>query len=419
MSRFDAFRKKTDGNVATIFALSLFPIMGITGLGVDYANVRHEIAQYQSALDSTVLMLAHYAPANDAAALAKIGQPYFESLAKQKGLAVSGPISASKTETQVTLNVAGTRETYFGQFFGLDQWTINVRAEASYGTRQIEVAMVLDNTGSMAAYNKIGELKKASHSLVSILQGVAVKPGQVKIAMVPYTTRVNIGTTYRLEPWLTNKPVGTGFLPSENYHVPANKKDWGGCVAERDAPYNTTAQPATTATPGTLYTMVNCEGALAEAMPLTTDFGALHTRIDTMKADGWTNITLGAQFGMEMLSPSAPFTQTGSEKNIDRFMILLTDGMNTKDRWTNVKKGESAGSAAIEARMNKDTQAMCDSIKAQGIRLYTVLVLEGNETVLKNCASSPDMYKKVEQANQLESVFKAIANDIGKISLTM
>jgi hypothetical protein len=89
---------------------------------------------------------------------------------------------------------------------------------------------------------------------------------------------------------------------------------------------------------------------------------------------------------------------------------------------------EAYGAPAAETRMNRDTQAMCDAIverstpeanKTLKIKLYTVLVIDGNEPLLRNCASSPDLYRKVQQANQLEGVFRAIANEIGRVSLTM
>lgn len=426
MSLFDTFRKDENGHVAMILSLALLPMIGICGLAVDYSNVRQVENKFQSALDSTTLMLTRFAPKNDAAALERIATPYFNALAAQANLKVTGGLKATKTEDRVGLSVSGAYSTNFGPLFGVNEWSFTTKSQASFGTRSIEVALVLDNTGSMAAMNKIGELKKASHTLLKILQDAAVKPGQVKVSLVPYTTRVNVGTSYRNDSWLTNHPVGTGFLASENYYRAATRASWGGCIGDRDRPYNRTAQPANTGVGGSLYAMINCEGYLAEAMPLTSDFGALNARIDQMGADGWTNITLGAQMGLEMLTASAPFNQTTSDPNVDRFMILLTDGLNTKDRWAGIS--DWAGTPQIETRMNKDTQGMCDAITERGvaegaktlkIKLYTVLVIEGNDNLLRSCASSPDMFRKVQQANQLESVFKQIANEIGKVSLTM
>jgi hypothetical protein len=131
-----------------------------------------------------------------------------------------------------------------------------------------------------------------------------------------------------------------------------------------------------------------------------------------------TKITLGAQWGFEKLSGAAPFSETSGTTDTERFMILLTDGENTQDRW----------GAWDTNRMDKDTKAMCDHIVERGvtesakihrIRLYTVLVIAGNESLLKSCASSPKDYFKVNVASELETVFRKIADEIGQVRLTM
>ncbi len=89
-----------------------------------------------------------------------------------------------------------------------------MKAASAYGTRKIEVALVLDNTGSMASANKINELKKASKSLISILETASVEAGQIRISIVPYhTTRVKLSTSYRFDNWLTNTPTAASALP--------------------------------------------------------------------------------------------------------------------------------------------------------------------------------------------------------------
>jgi hypothetical protein len=88
-------------------------------------------------------------------------------------------------------------------------------------------------------------------------------------------------------------------------------------------------------------------------------------------------------------------------------MILLTDGDNTENLFT------TTGSQ-IDAR----TKLACTNIKADGISLYTIRVIDGNATLLKNCASAPEMYYDVKNASQLSPVFKAIANEISAVRLT-
>jgi len=409
------FLSNKRGAVSMVFALSLIPILGGVGLAVDYARANQAKAALQAALDSTALAMAKQAPKNSQANLSLMGNYYFAALMLQNNEITYSAIDLVKNPKNVTLRVTGTVKTSFAGMFGWKDFDVALTSASAYGTKKIEVALVLDNTGSMAASNKIGELKKASHALITMLSAASTTPDQVRVAIVPYTTRVNLGAGYRDEPWLTNTPTGT-FMGG--YNRPATRAAWGGCVADRDAPHNAATGAVSISMPKTLYPMVNCTDGVAMAQPLTSNWALLKGRIDAMSANGMTNITLGAQWGFEMLSGAAPFSQTSADPDVERFMILLTDGDNTQDRW----------GAWNQSRMDGDTKAMCDAITERGvpeaaklhrIKLYTVLVIDGNENLLRSCASNPSMFKKVNQASELEAVFRKIADDIGTIRLTM
>ena len=45
------------------------------------------------------------------------------------------------------------------------------------------------------------------------------------------------------------------------------------------------------------------------------------------------------------------------------------------------------------------------NVKAANIKLYTVRVIDGNATLLQDCATKPDMYYDVQNATQLNGVF--------------
>ena len=62
-------------------------------------------------------------------------------------------------------------------------------------------------------------------------------------------------------------------------------------------------------------------------------------------------------------------------------------------------------------------QKACDNVKAANIKLYTVRVIDGNATLLKNCATKPDMYYDVQQAIQLNSVFSSIAQNLANLRI--
>ena len=44
-------------------------------------------------------------------------------------------------------------------------------------------------------------------------------------------------------------------------------------------------------------------------------------------------------------------------------------------------------------------------------------VIDGNATLLKNCATKPDMYYDVQQASQLNSVFASIAQNLANLRI--
>ena len=92
--------------------------------------------------------------------------------------------------------------------------------------------------------------------------------------------------------------------------------------------------------------------------------------------------------------------------DLDKVIILLTDGENTQNRWTNSQ-------SSIDAR----TQKACDNAKAANIKLYTVRVIDGNATLLQACATKPDMYFNVQQASQLNSVFGSIAQNLANLRI--
>lgn len=90
-------------------------------------------------------------------------------------------------------------------------------------------------------------------------------------------------------------------------------------------------------------------------------------------------------------------------------IVLLTDGLNTQDRWYSTQ-------AQIDARQ----QILCDNIKAAGITLWTIQVNTGGDptsTLLQNCASAPDKFYLLTSAQQIISTFDNISFKITQLHL--
>jgi hypothetical protein len=91
--------------------------------------------------------------------------------------------------------------------------------------------------------------------------------------------------------------------------------------------------------------------------------------------------------------------------------VLMTDGDNTRSRYYSCS---GSGGCAIDNR----TEAVCTNIKKTGIQIFSIRLVDGNTTLLRNCASSPSMYFDVQDASALSSVFKLIGTQIARLHLS-
>jgi Mg-chelatase subunit ChlD len=141
-------------------------------------------------------------------------------------------------------------------------------------------------------------------------------------------------------------------------------------------------------------------------MPLSTDWAALHSKVDAMTPTGNTNVTIGMAWAWQTLSPVAPMNAPEPAPDLDKVIVLLTDGDNTQNRFTN-------SASSIDSR----TEKACANAKAANINVYTVRVINGNADLLRGCASKPEMFYDVDEAAQLNSVFASIAQNLANLRI--
>ena len=182
---------------------------------------------------------------------------------------------------------------------------------------------------------------------------------------------------------------------------------WNGCVYDRDQNNDVSNTPTMAGSPATLFRAHQAANCPTAMMPLSSDWTALNAKIDQMTPTGNTNVTIGLAWGFQLISAVEPFNAPAPAPDLDKVIIILTDGENTQNRW-------SSTASVIDARTSK----ACDNIKAANIKLYTVRVIDGDVTLLKGCASKVDMYYDVQQAVQLNSVFSSIAQNLANLRVT-
>ena len=229
--RLRSFIKNETGVIAVIFALASIPIILSIGAAIDFARVYVAKAQLGEALDKAALAVAVSRNASDTQ-IEAIFQGYFEANFGSNEIATAASLTRNQTDSQITLTATATIQTLFlgispvGDF---DEITITGTSTVIIETTGLEVAMVLDNTGSMqfGSPARIDSLRLAATDLVDILFGNETNPENLKIELVPFVATVNIGQ---------ENDALVQFPDPDNIYPPTVDAQWKGCVEARDAP---------------------------------------------------------------------------------------------------------------------------------------------------------------------------------------
>ena len=440
------FFSATDGNVAVLFTLAAVPLISFVGVAVDYSRANSARSSMQSALDSTALMVSKDLTSGTITT-SQIGtqaQAYFTALytnadAKSVTVTASYTAASGSNGSTVQVNGSGSINTDFMKLMGFPNMKFNASSTSTWGANLLRVALVLDNTGSMQDYNKIGNLKTASQNLVTQLSALAKNPGDVYISVVPFEIDVNVGTSNVAASWLRwdlwdPKNYSNSSQPWNTYcnggywmtmaqckghgytwnHTPStsNKSQWNGCVTDRDQSYDiSSAAPTSQSTYFPADQDQSCPAA--QILPLTYNWTTVNSTINAMTPAGATNQTIGLQWGWLSLLQQSPLNAPAESANTNyqHIIVLFTDGLNTGNRWS----GDfSNTSTQVDARM----KALCDNIKATGVTIYTVQIDTdgaGQSAVLPYCASGTGNFFMLTQPSQIATAFQEIGTSISKL----
>jgi Flp pilus assembly protein TadG len=382
------------GNVALMFGLLAIPIFGLAGAAIDYSIAARDRGSLQEAIDAGALAGSRLLNVQSEAQARAQAEAMVRANLPERLRTVPLTISVVNNGQSMQISTSHSVPTSILQILGRSAIDVTASTTAlAPAYREIELVLALDNTGSMGQQGKMAALKEATLELLTMLENSGRRPGDVRVGIVPFDRMVRVGTQYANASWIRNVPNG-----------------WTGCVEDRNEPNNTNDTAPTNG--DTQFPARNCTStSLATMQPLTSNFATLRTLVNAMTPTGNTNVTIGFAWGWHLLSANAPFTetQTASETNVDRWLVVLTDGDNTQDRW-------STSRSTIDAR----TRQVCDNLRAQDntIRVMTVRVIAGNASLLRSCASNENYYYNVSNTSELIEVFRRIAWEITSLRLT-
>lgn len=433
------------GNVAMIFAISLVPMLGFVGAAVDYSRTNAARSSMQVALDSAALMVSKDIGANPTMSQTEISNratTYFNALYTST---ISGAITVAATYatntkdgSTVTVSGSGSVTTDFMKMVGFPQMPITGSSTTTWGSTRMRVAIALDVTGSMAQSGKLSAMQTAAKNLIDTLSANSRMTEDLYISIIPFAQMVNVGKSNVSASWLkwddweeVNGDCSKGSSSTKSScesrgrtWTPYNHSTWNGCVTDRDQPYDTTNDQATSSS--TRYPANQYNACPESILGMTTAYGSsnvqtLKNKIDALSANGGTNQAIGMAWAWNTLQVATnPFPAPAKDSNYKYTdaIILLSDGMNTIDRWYG---NGSTWSTQVDDRQ----KLLCDNIKApvsgkQQTIIYTIQVNTDGDpesAVLKYCADSGNFFA-TSTASGIATAFTAIGNSLNKLRVS-
>jgi len=267
-ARLGGAARDEGGAVAVQFAFLALPIAILCFGLLDMNRVSLQRRQLQDALDAATLIAARSTAVTDPA-LDTLGDAAFQAEMSGLGVPLTGSNSTFKAgaDNKVIGTVAVTIKPIITNLWTKTDMPVTASAEVVRSVNKLEVALVLDNTGSMgnklgSGDTKINALISASKDLVDTLYAAAARASEVdavKIAVVPFSMTVNVGSTYSSANWITGTlPAAYGadvFATSQNRFTMLTQTglNWAGCIESRPDPYDISDTAPSSITPDTLF----------------------------------------------------------------------------------------------------------------------------------------------------------------------
>ncbi len=504
-----AWCRNQTASVAIQFALIVIPLIMTVGLAIDGSRIFLVTYRFQASLDAAALAIGTTFGSDSY--LETIADRYVEKNFRVPGAEVQS-IKISNSAEQVALVGDVQVETFFGSFFGREYVTINATTEVRRAGGGLMVALVLDNTGSMwgsaGGKSRIEGLRAAAISLTNELFKPEDSEDELRVGVVPYTSMVNPGDAVldivdmsSTEDFRIQDPQNRTGVPAHILQVldydPSDKTQWKGCVYERDGAASINDTPPggannwkpliwpvyndnqyevyssgsdrgeiipSTVDPGgdrnaNSFTGPNV-GCPTPILPLTNSQDDVIDSLNAMTAwnRGGTLSDVGMAWGLRILSPGAPFTESATHRDVKtnepiwesprwrRAIVLMTDGdnvvFNAGNEGTRVRAGSersditgygrlgetkmnalfgSNNAGTVKTKVDQRLSQLCEAAKDQGIIVYTVVFSNSanaaTRSIYEQCATDKGKYWYAPSSEALNSAFGSIGSDLNKLRI--
>lgn len=399
------------GVVAAITALLIVPLSIGVGVAVDASRMFLVRSQLSQAVDAAALAAGQALDPDEVAADARrifdLNYPADGYMGARVG---ELEVHFDEETGQVELIARTSMPTAFMQLANVEAIDLQARALVVRQQTGLELALVLDVTGSMCSpCTKINALKQAAKDLVDIVYGPNDTGEDLYVAVVPFSARVKIGTSRGS--WLSEpKPSG-----------------WNGCVEQRtgDEAFNDAPLSVEKFPPSKKVTWKDSNGKTqsgtpacpTELLPLTASKATVKSKIDALGTGGTTRIDIGAAWGWRALSERWQGTwgtaglPLADSEDPAKAIVIMSDGAN-------VVASQYDGTTT-KAQADKNLRDTCAAMREQGYVVFTVAFQAGAdaEALLRDCAGSSTNFFASPTAEDLRRAFRQIAGRLSALRL--
>ena len=363
--RLRRFGRDEDGSmiIFTLFLLIMMLIVG--GMAVDLMRFETNRSRLAATLDRAILAAADL---DQTLSPEQVVRDYFQKaglLDQLKSVTVVESVNSRTVSARASINV----NMMFMDLLGIEQLEAPAAGMARETITDIEIAMVLDVSGSMGQNNKIGNLRTAAQNFVQTVLANDVN-NKISISIVPFNAQVNLGATLRGQYNVTDL---TGVTDSNCIDLTTGVFSAPGIPRTLALPQSGyfDATSSTTlnagyyaAQAGSFPSSLTCKTNPSNIVRLpSNNIATLQANLGNLQADGNTSITLGMKWAMALLDPGSRQIYTnlisanqisgnfaGRPYNYDRqntlkVIVAMTDGEHVASRLLN--NGYRSGNAGI------------------------------------------------------------------------
>jgi Flp pilus assembly pilin Flp len=200
------FSRDESGVFAVIFGLMAIVLIAMGGAVVDYVFLEQTRNRAQVALDAAALALQpEINTLTEAQLLTRAQALMRERIADDRVTSQVTDVNVDLVDGSLWLEATLDMPTIFVKLVGVNDLGARIHAEATKGSLDVEVAVAVDLSASMngsipdgngGSTTKIAALRDALNLLIDVVVKDQQTPTYSKMALVPYSMAVNVGSTY-------------------------------------------------------------------------------------------------------------------------------------------------------------------------------------------------------------------------------